>query len=347
MNQESLPRDGRRVTIRTVAEDAGVSVAAVSKVLRDAYGVSEALRQKVNASIERLGYRPSVAARGMRGQTFTLGILLVEIANPFVADIVDGVNRVLLPSRYQALMGMGQARQPLEASLIEAMIDSRMDGLILVAPMIEREVMARFAARIPIVAVGHHDPGTALYDTVNDDDEAGAVQAVRALLERGHREITFVSPVMAVHPRSSVIRRREAGFRRAIAEAGPGVVARHVELPLRSPAAESEPERQAAMAALLTGPDRPRAVFCWSDLDAIPLVNAAHVLGLRVPQDMAIVGYDNSWVAGLPLIGLSSVSQDGHRLGERAAELVLSRIGGRAEAEHLLIAPKLMARASL
>ena len=97
-----------RVTIRTVAEDAGVSVAAVSKVLRDAYGVSEALRAKVQASMQKLGYRPHAAARGMRGQTYTLGVLLPDMHNPFFADIMAGVNAALERTQYQPLLGVSQ-----------------------------------------------------------------------------------------------------------------------------------------------------------------------------------------------------------------------------------------------
>ena len=98
-----------RVTIKTVAEDAGVSVAAVSKVLRDAYGVSEALRAKVQASMEKLGYRPHAAARGMRGQTYTLGMILPDIHNPFFTDIVAGVNTALERTPVSGAVGIGQS----------------------------------------------------------------------------------------------------------------------------------------------------------------------------------------------------------------------------------------------
>jgi LacI family transcriptional regulator len=98
---------GSRVTIRTVAADAGVSVAAVSKVMRNAYGVSDALRLKVEASIERLGYRPSVAARGMRGRTFTLGVLLVGIDNPFLPGIYQGIESVTEAAGYKIMVGVG------------------------------------------------------------------------------------------------------------------------------------------------------------------------------------------------------------------------------------------------
>src|SRR6476660_7940118 len=127
-------RKGERVTIRTVAKDAGVSVAAVSKVLRDAYGVSEALRSKVQASMQKLGYRPHAAARGMRGQTYTLGILLPDLRNPFFADIMAGINEALVRTQYQPLLGVGESAPTTEHAVIDAMVDRQMDGLILIAP---------------------------------------------------------------------------------------------------------------------------------------------------------------------------------------------------------------------
>ena len=111
---EGRPGPSARVTIRTVASDAGVSVAAVSKVLRNAYGVSEALRGRVQASIDKLGYRPSTAARAMRGRTYTVGVLVIDLHNPFVPDIVDGANAALATSGYKALIGVGQSKVALE-----------------------------------------------------------------------------------------------------------------------------------------------------------------------------------------------------------------------------------------
>src|ERR1700754_1232863 len=102
-------KKGERVTIRTVAEDAGVSVAAASKVLRAAYGVSDALRQRVRASMQKLGYRPHAAARGMRGQTYTLGFLIPDLHNPFFADILAGVNDALERTQYLPLLGVSQS----------------------------------------------------------------------------------------------------------------------------------------------------------------------------------------------------------------------------------------------
>jgi LacI family transcriptional regulator len=341
MSDIKQPARGERVTIRTVAADAGVSVAAVSKVLRNAYGVSETLRQNVMASIERLSYRPSVAARGMRGQTYTIGILLVEIANPFLPEVVDGVDKVLSVAGYKALLGIGDSNMPLEASLIESMIDNRMDGLILVAPRMSGETLDHFARQIPMVVIGHHESTATGFDTINSDDSAGAAMAVHAFVERGHRDIMMVNLDNGGEQHTSVGHRREVGYYEAMAKAGLSDRARVFYVP-------QGPEwRDARFYDLLTAPDRPSAIFCWSDLDAIQLVNQARGMGLDLPGDLAIIGYDNSRVAALPLINLASMDQDGRKLGSMAAEALLTRISGRRKAEHPLLLPTLVARASL
>ncbi len=329
-----------RVTIRTVAADAGVSVAAVSKVLRNAYGVSDSLRQKVTASIERLGYRPSVAARGMRGQTYTIGILLVEIANPYLPEVIDGVNDILGPSNYQAMVGIGRSNMPIEASLIESMIDYRMDGLILVAPQMAGETLTKFARQIPIVALAHHEQQSADFDTVNADDKMGASLATDALLQRGYDDVAMLSLSGSALEESNVVRQREIGYLAAMARAGLAQKARIFHMPYPQ-------QRDAAfIQEILSAPDRPRALFCWSDIHAIIVINQAKKLGLSIPQDLAIIGYDNSSVAALPLIDLSSMDQSGRSQGKLAAETLLGRIGGRTAPQHFLLEPSLKLRSS-
>ena len=330
-------REEARVTIRTVAADAGVSVAAVSKVLRNAYGVSDALRAKVEASIERLGYRPSVAARGMRGQTFTLGVLLVEIANPFLPSVYHGIESVTDEAGYKVMVGVGAAREGREAQLIEQMIDNRMDGLILVASQISGQTLDRYARQIPTVVVGHHEPTAQSFDTINSDDFQGAQMVVRAFVELGHRDIAMLAMDRHKDHAADVSPQREDGYLAAMKAAG--LTPRVLRMP------PSNVPREEALRAVLADP--PRALFCWSDLDAVLLVNMAHEMGIRVPEDMAIVGYDDSPVAGLPLISLASVDQDGRRMGQMAAQALLARINGRQVAEHRLITPNLVRRRSL
>jgi LacI family transcriptional regulator len=341
MNQIKPAIPAERVTIRTVAADAGVSVAAVSKVLRNAYGVSDSLRAKVMVSIDRLGYRPSVAARGMRGQTYTIGILLVEIANPFIPEIVDGITGGLEPSNYKALIGMGHSAMAIETSLIESMIDNKMDGLILVAPRMAGETLARFARQIPMVAIGHHESSATDYDTVNSDDHRGVAIAVQALHQLGHTDIAMISHEDPDATPANVVHQREVGYMLAMRAAGLEQQARILHLP------RGHQEHLDAIDAILAMPNRPRAIFVWSDLDAILLINAAKMAGINVPGDLAIIGYDNSRVAALPLINLSSIDQGGQRLGALATETLLSRIAGRTVPQHFLLEPHLVRRSSV
>jgi LacI family transcriptional regulator len=341
MDINAKPSAILRATIKTVAADAGVSVAAVSKVLRNAYGVSEALRAKVQSSIDRLNYRPNVSARGMRGQTFKVGVILLEIANPFLSQIMDGVNDVLSASNYQALMGMGASRMPLEASLIESMIDFNMDGLILIAPQMGGDLLAKYAQQIPMVVIGHHEATATHFDTVNGDDQEGAEIAVRAFLKQGLLDIGMLSLAVDDLHDVNVVQQREIGFRNAMRKAGlptEGRIWRN-----RSNVHRKSDEVEEYVSS---GRAR-RAVFCWSDIDAIHLVSCARKRNIQVPDDIAIIGYDNSSVAALSTINLASIDQSGRRIGALATETLLSRIGGRTNASHVLIEPTLVRRSSL
>ncbi len=328
-----------RVTIRTVAADAGVSVAAVSKVLRNAYGVSDALRARVTASIEKLDYRPSKAAQRLRGRSTAIGVLLVEVGNPFLPSVVDGIQDVVGPSHWQTMIGVGRSQTQLETELIESMMDHGMAGLILVAPMLPSDVVRRYAQRIPTVLVAFHEPSATAFDTVNADDRLGATLATEALVARGHRDVGFLVHRSEGDRWAHVQTQREHGFREAMAAAG--LVPRVFDL-TAAPA-----EREAELLAFLRRPDRPRAVVCWSDLDAIPLLGLARAAGVRVPEELALVGYDNSPMAGSPLLNLASVEQAGRAQGAEAAKALLSRIAGNSEAQHILIEPRLVLRPSL
>lgn len=344
MNEGRPSRIGR-ITIRDVAADANVSVAAVSKVLRNAYGVSDTLRRNVMASIGKLGYRPSTAARGMRGRTYTTGVLLVEIGNPFLPAVIAGITETCAAEGYKVLIGIGEAKAALEASLIDSMIDQRMDGLVLVAPRLSGAALAAVARSIPIVTIAHYDPQSTTFDTVNSDGAEGARLAVAALLAEGHRNIGMVTQAhgdaapeewVATH----VAAERERGYREAMAQAGLAEHTRIWPMPPRGT------ERLAAIGEFVRAPDRPPAVFCWSDLDGCELVNQARANAIRVPQDLAVIGYDNSPVAAMPLIDLSSIDQDARGLGRAAARRLLDRIGGQVAAVHTTLSPSLVTRTS-
>jgi DNA-binding LacI/PurR family transcriptional regulator len=332
-------RRNGRVTIRTVAEDAGVSVAAVSKVLRDAYGVSDALRGRVRASMQKLGYRPHAAARGMRGQTYTLGVLLPDLRNPFFADIMAGVNAALERTQYQALLGAGDSAPLQELALIEAMIDRQMDGLILIGPRFSLEELDAIAERIPITVIARHVSEVATFDTVNGDDELGARLAVKHLVEAGYRRITMFS-LLLPDIQGVVPTPREAGYRAAMEQAG---LARHIKVVAADQIAR---EVQLAARHLLEQRSPPEALFCWTDFVALEVLSVAREMGLTVPGDLAMVGYDNNMFCDLAQNSLTSIDQSGQVLGLQAARLLIERIKGRTAAEHFMVTPRLVARAS-
>jgi LacI family transcriptional regulator len=337
MAQAGEGRRNGRVTIREVAEDAGVSVAAVSKVLRDAYGVSDALRAKVRASMDKLGYRPLASARGMRGQTYTLGLVLPDLRNPFFADIMTGVNNALERTQYQVMMGISSSTAKLETGVVDSMIDRQMDGIILIGSTETRESLNSIAAKKPLVAIGHHDPSAETFDTVNNNDQQGALLVVRHLVAAGYRDIAMLS--LQGEP-SSILSEREMGYRRGMIEAGLGSAINIAHSP------QIMRDVQFATRRLLQGPKRPDAIFCWTDFIALEVISVATELGLRVPQDVGIVGYDNTMYCDFAQNSLTSIDQSGELLGLQATRLVIERINGRSDVEHFVVPPRLVARRS-
>lgn len=337
MAQKNGETRSGRITIREVAEDAGVSVAAVSKVLRDAYGVSESLRAKVRASMDKLGYRPLAAARGMRGQTYTIGLVLPDIRNPFFADVMVGVNNALERTQYRSMMGISQGSTQGELAIVEAMIDRQMDGIVLIGSTEDRANLDAIAAKKPLVTIGHHDPAAAHFDTVNNNDQQGGLLAVRHLVAAGYNNIAMISLQSGT---STILAERELGYRRGMVEAGLGNQINIQQIP------QTLREVQIAARRLLQGPNRPDAIFCWTDFIALEVISVATELGLRIPEDIGMVGYDNTMFCDFAQNSLSSIDQSGELLGLQATRLLIERIKGRTEAEHFVVPPRLVVRRS-
>ncbi len=336
MKTESEKKSGR-ITIKDVAEDANVSVAAVSKVLRDAYGVSDALRGKVRASMDKLGYRPLAAARGMRGQTYTLGLVIPDLRNPFFADIMVGVNNALERTQYRTMIGISESSVTVEMAIVESMLDRQMDGIILIGSTEARGNHDKIGAQKPLVTIGHHDPEATGFDTVNNNDQEGAMLVVRHLASAGYKNIAMLSLDSTT---STILVQREMGYRRGMIEAG---LSRKIQI-VQAP--QTLREVQLATRKLLKSPQRPDAIFCWTDLIALEVISVATEMGLSIPNDLGIVGYDNTMYCDFAQNSLSSIDQSGELLGLQAARLLVERIRGRQKAEHFVIPPRLVARRS-
>ena len=314
----------RRVTIVDVAQHAKVSTTAVSKVLRNAYGASPAMRAKVHKAIAELGYRPYAAARGMRGRTYTIGVMLPNIRNPFFPEILDGLTERLRDSDYQVLLGPGCNGEDAEARVTEAMIDRGMDGLVLVAPVSARSHLEQVASIVPTVVVGRHGRSAA-YDTVADDDITGAALVVGHLAELGHHRIAHIEhletdPAHIAEMPNAV---RAEGYRRAMRAHG---LADDIDIVSTSYTQEGG---YLGARQLLARPRRPTAIFAGADIVAMGVLEAVAEAGLSVPDDISVAGYDNTTFAAFGPISLTSVDQAGREIGGDAARLLLERINDR------------------
>ncbi|SMH44529.1 transcriptional regulator, LacI family [Rathayibacter oskolensis] len=327
-------------TIQDVALRAGVSRAAVSKVIRNAYGVSPSMRERVTAAIAELDYRPSVAARAMRGSSFSIGVEIPSLGNAFFNRIVTGASAALEGSRYQLIVAPAQSDSGEGFRAIEALVDRQVDGLIAVSPMVEPSWLERLAARTPIVMLGRHDD-SAGYDTVTNDDVAGTDRIMDHLFTLGHRRIAHLTVSEQVTgrvpgaPHSVRLVRYEHRMR----EAGLGDEVQVIHLdPLTD-------DTRVRMLELFRSVDRPTALFAGNDSLALDALWARADAGLSSTQ-LSIVGYDDIEVAAHPGISLTTVDQFGEELGDRAVRLLLERLGGRTEAVHFQVDPVLRVRSS-
>lgn len=334
-------KKSERVTIRTVAEDAGVSVAAVSKVLRDAYGVSDAMRLKVRQSMDKLGYRPHSAARGMRGQTYTVGVLMADMKNPFFPDLIDGIDDGLAGTQYLPLFGVGRGSSSMERAIVHAMVDRQIDGLIMIGQRMATVDLEVIASEVPIVVIGHHAPEAQSFDSANNDDVRGGAIVAEHMLAQGYRRPAMITLGRNDLMSADVSQKREGGFADALRQAG------FAEHNIRIASADDGlDDVTATVRALLESPEPPDAIFGWADYYALEVLSAVRALGFRVPDDIGIVGYDNAAPCAFTQNNLTSVDQFGREIGRQATRLLIERIKGRTQAEHFVVTPRLVARGS-
>ncbi|WP_245871027.1 LacI family DNA-binding transcriptional regulator [Asanoa hainanensis] len=300
------------------------------------------MQARVHEAISDLGYRPQNAARGMRGQTYTIGVMLSDLSNPFFPEIVEGITAELRETDYQVLLGPGGVEPDSQARITEAMIDRRMDGLILISPEIPRTQLDGTARTVPTVVIGRHGK-SAHHDSVVDDDTTGAALIVDHLADLGHRRIAHIVHKESGRGRPTTMPHtvRAEGYRQAMR--GRGL---DDEITVVS-TAYSEEGGYAGARELLSRPIRPTAIFAGADVAAIGVLKAIYEAGLTVPHDISVASYDNTTLAALDPISLTSVDQDGRLMGGNAARLLLERIERRRERSVFFsVTPTLVTRRS-
>jgi LacI family transcriptional regulator len=300
-----------------VAREAGVSVATVSKVVNGRYGVSRATLEKVLAVIDDLGYEASLGARSLRSlRTNVIGVLVAEF-EPFSTELLKGVSEAIGETDYELIAYSGRHHGDTvgwERRSLVRLAGSVIDGAIVVTPT----VVDAGIGGIPVVAVDPHT-GPVGVPTVDADNYSGAVTATQYLLGLGHRRIAFLGG----RPDLESARLRENGFRDAMARAGVPVDEDLVVVGgFRAETAEG-PARE-----LLSRADRPSAVFAANDLSAIRTMEVAQSLGLGVPDDVSVLGFDNVPESVLATPPLTTIAQPLKAIGATALRMLVGMLDG-------------------
>jgi LacI family transcriptional regulator len=305
-------------TVRHVAERAGVSTATVSRVLAGQNGVSEELSARVWQAARELNYQPNRIARNLRsGATRTVGVVIPNIENPFFTSVVRGIEGVLQAADYTLLLGNSDERPEREQLYLSTLRAEGVAGIIFV-PIDSRADAYRqlIDAALPVVAIDRA-PAALSADYVTADNVAGARAAVEHLIRFGHRRVGLITGPEGY---SSATERR-AGYEQALAAAGLPVLP---ELIHHGDFRESGGYR--AMGELLSLPEPPHAVFAANNLMTLGALRMIHERGLRIPDEMAVVSFDDMpWAISLHP-PLTAVAQPAHEMGASAAELLLTRI---------------------
>jgi len=325
----------RPATIRTVAERAGVSKSLVSLVLRGAPNVSADKRRAVQDAIIELGYRPNMMARTLsERRTSMVGVLLNDLRNPWFVDCLEGLTQVLHARGLRTLLADGRLDRRTDDSLLQAFLELRVDGLVLLGSMPPSPVIVEAAAAVPTVVAASRDIALPHVDVVANDDHVGTELAVGHLLDLGHTRIAHLAGAFGA---VADIRRRSY---LQIMDSRGLTDRRIVEL-----TDGTEEGGYRATVRLLTRADRPTAIFAVNDIACVGAMSAAGELGLRIPQDVSVVGYDNTSLAQIRHLWLTSVDNASPEVGRRAGDALLRRMTHpRADASEHLVRPTLQVR---
>jgi DNA-binding LacI/PurR family transcriptional regulator len=335
MPQPSGPTALRRTTLADVAAHAGVSVALVSIVIRDAPGASAATRERVRRAAQELGYRPDSRARLLRRSRSRLIGVVFGVQHPFHGDLVSGLYSAADAAGYElALSAVTPGRD--ERRAVAGLLQDRCEAVILLGPQLPTSDIADLATRMPVVvvarAVRHRD-----VDVVRTGDAAGLHLAVDHLVDLGHTRIAHVDG-----GRAPGAAERRRGYREALQRHGLADTVHIV------PGGLTEDDGAAATSSLLAASPRPTAVTVFNDRCATGVLDALRRTGLSLPDDMSVIGFDDSSVARLSHVALTTVAQDIEQMATLAVGRALARLGGTAAGadREQVIPPRLVVRST-
>jgi LacI family transcriptional regulator len=329
--------------MKDIARDLGVSVVTVSKVLRNHTDIGEETRQRVLKRVRDLHFQPNLTARALvTGRTYTVGLVVPDLVHPFFAEVAKGLSSVLRKSGYSLIITSSEEDPDLEAQEIDRLLARRLDALIVASA---QWTVASFRLieeqKTPYILVDRQFAGLAA-NFVGVDDELVGELATDHLIAVGCRRIAHIRG-----PQVSTALGRLAGYRRALARCDLRPPASYIPEGMAGDT-ETEVRGRAAMQKLLQLNPPPDGVFCYNDPTAVGAMSAILAAGLRIPEDIAVIGCGNVHYDASLRVPLSSIDQRSAVMGERAAKLALSLIGAKTSAnpKSIILEPKLVPRAS-
>lgn len=307
------------VTINDIAREANVSISTVSRVLRGTTNVSDSKRSAVLTAVDRLDYQPNVFARGLAsGQSMAIGVLTQNFGSPFYDAILQGVVKGLYGTAYFPLFADGQWDPEIEYDAITAMIQRQIDGLIIIGGFMTPENLLQISRQIPLIVVARCVPG--LQDhCISIDNTIAAYKATKYLVELGHKRIAHISG-REHHPDADA---RLNGYEMALKEAGIAIIKELI--------VEGNFRRQSGVLAVDTLLSRGisfSAIFAANDQMAYGIRLGLYRRGIRVPEDLSLVGFDDEPAASYMIPPLTTVRQPAVELGLEAAKVILARLRG-------------------
>ncbi|MED3550046.1 LacI family DNA-binding transcriptional regulator [Cytobacillus praedii] len=306
--------------IQQVAEKAGVSVATVSRVLNHAASVSTKTRLKVEDAIKELNYEPSMLGRNLRNsESRLLLVLLPSISNPFYTEIINGIQNTAIANSYNILLCETDSNPQRENIYFNMIKNKLADGVISMDPTVNRQKLTELAESHPVILCSEYDEGGSI-PFVTIDSELAAYQAVKHLIRLGNKKIALINS----DEKFLYARQRRSGYERAL---------REFDLPIREEWIYHTRDLEfqngvQAMRILLELEEKPTAVFAVSDTLAIGALKGINGSGLHVPNDLAIIGFDNISFSNMTNPTLTTVSQPMYKMGVTAANLLIMSIKG-------------------
>ena len=329
--------------MKDIARDLGVSVVTISKVLRNHPDIGDETRERVLARVKELDYHPNLAARSLAtGRTYLVGLIVPDLLHPFFAEVAKSLSDVLKESGYYLIVSSSDEDPTLEEQEIKQLLSRRLDALVIASCLSTVELFFRIEKqKTPYVLIDRSLPSLSA-NFVGVDDEAVGMLATQHLIEIGCKRIAHIRG-----PETSPGRQRLEGYKQALAQGGLRVREDYI-IAARKGDVETSKRGTEAVEQLLKLNPKPDAIFCFNDPLAMAVMNCVLDHGLRIPEDIAVIGCGNLHYDNSLRVPLSSVGQHSRRIGEEAGRLTLKLLNAKVppKPEKVILRPELVVRAS-